>query len=91
MPKIHYQLHVSGKVQGVGYRAFVSRLAVNFALTGYVKNMPDGEVYIEAEGEREILDQFVKNCKQGPGWASVKQVKVIEAPLIGYEGFRVRY
>lgn len=88
---VHYQLRVAGKVQGVGYRAFVSRMAINFALKGFVKNMPDGTVYIEAEGDREVLDQFVQKCKQGPGWANVGQINLIQAPLIGYEDFRVRY
>lgn len=88
---VHYQLRVSGKVQGVGYRAFISRLATNFALKGFVKNMPDGTVYIEVEGDKEIIDQFVQKCKVGPGWANVEQVKAFQAPLTGYEDFRVRY
>lgn len=88
---VHYQLRVSGRVQGVGYRAFVSRMAANFALKGFVKNMPDGTVYIEIEGDREILDQFVQKCKEGPGWANVEQVKIVQGPLTGYEDFRVRY
>lgn len=88
---VHYQIFVSGRVQGVGYRAFASRLANNFALKGFVKNMPDGSVYIEAEGEEEILDQFVHQCKQGPGWANVAQVKVVKSPPVGHGAFHVRY
>lgn len=91
MDIIHYQIRVQGRVQGVGYRAFASRLAKNYLIKGYVKNMPDGSVLIEAEGDKEILEEFVRQCRQGSGWANVDQVKVGESPPVGYDDFRIRY
>ena len=70
---------VTGRVQGVGYRAFVLRIAKGFSLKGYVKNMPDGTVQIEAEGTQEILDKFVITCKIGPGWAHIENINQTES------------
>ena len=90
-PIIHYDVKISGRVQGVGYRAFASKVARNLGLKGYVKNMMDGSVYIEAEGTREILDQFIIRCKAGPGWAYVEKVTKSEAPVQSYKEFSVKY
>lgn len=56
MPRIH--IHVSGIVQGVGYRPFVWRVATSLGLAGWVKNAADG-VHIEAKGDQARLDQLV--------------------------------
>lgn len=87
----HYDIKISGKVQGVGYRAFVLRIARNFGIKGYVKNKVDGSVYIEAEGTQELLDQFIIQCKDGPGWARVEKVLKSEAPVQSYKEFTVKY
>ena len=50
-----------GRVQGVGYRYFVTDCARTAGVTGFVKNNPDGTVLIGAEGEREALRVFLKN------------------------------
>ena len=89
--KIHFNLKITGRVQGVGYRAFASRVARNLNLTGYVKNLPDGSVYVEVEGPRELVDHMVIQCKKGPGWAHVESVIASEAPLQSFSEFRVKY
>jgi acylphosphatase len=89
--KIHFNLKITGRVQGVGYRAFASRVARNMNLTGYVKNLPDGSVYIEVEGPRELVGQMVNQCKNGPGWAYVENVVTSEAPLQSFSEFQVKY
>ena len=88
---IHYDIKIFGRVQGVGYRAFALRMARNFGLNGYVKNMWDGSVYIEAEGTQEILDQFILQCKAGPGWAQVEKVIKSDAPVKSFKEFSVKY
>ncbi len=88
---IHYQLAVRGRVQGVGYRAFVMRSANSYGLKGYVKNKPDGSVLIEVEGFIDVLDLFISDCKKGPHWSRVEEVKVTSAPVEGYSDFKVRY
>ncbi len=56
----HLKLIASGTVQGVGFRAFVIRIARSLSLIGYVKNLPDGAVEIVAEGEEEQLAAFAR-------------------------------
>ncbi len=84
-----YQIVVTGRVQGVGYRAFVERQAISMQLGGYVKNQYDGSVLIEAEGPVEKLDLFIIKCKEGPGWAHVSKVTVVQLPLQGDTTFRI--
>jgi acylphosphatase len=66
---------VYGRVQGVYYRAFVARHAVQAGLTGYVRNLPDKSVEVCAEGERKQLEQFLNILKQGPSGARVDNLK----------------
>jgi len=52
-------VHYSGRVQGVGFRFTAQRVANRFNVTGYVKNLPDGNVELVAEGEREEVVEFL--------------------------------
>jgi len=84
-----YRIHVTGMVQGVGFRWNAAREAWKRGITGYVKNLPDGSVYIEAEGEREQLDNFAEWCSKGPGFGFVDSAEVSEFPPAGYREFRI--
>lgn len=88
---INYHITVKGRVQGVGYRSFASRLAGSLGLTGYVMNKQDGSVFIEAEGDKSKLDLFVEQCKVGPGWAYVDDVSWEEYPVQGLHRFNIKY
>ena len=68
--------HISGMVQGVGFRYYVWHQARHLGLAGYVRNLPDGSVEAEAEGEEDKLNQFIKALKAGPSGAVVEVVKV---------------
>jgi acylphosphatase len=89
--KLLYKIHVKGRVQGVGFR----RNAVNEAryrgIKGFVKNLSDGSVYIEAEGSQEQLNTYVEWCKKGPGFGFVESVNVDACPPVNYTGFRVEF
>ena len=87
----NYHITVSGRVQGVGYRAFVCRAASSLRITGFVKNNVDGTVFIEAEGTESALMQLVSICKTGPGWAHVDKVLYTESPTGDYKEFRIKY
>ncbi|MBN1368361.1 MAG: acylphosphatase [Dehalococcoidales bacterium] len=65
---------VKGHVQGVYFRAFTERHAVTLGLTGYVRNIPSGEVEVIAEGERIKLEELVKQLRQGPPHSIVAEV-----------------
>ena len=67
-------LLVQGRVQGVGFRAFVQSQAVRRALTGWVKNLPDGRVESEVEGEETLVNAFIQTVRRGPSLAHVQNV-----------------
>ena len=86
----HISIHVKGKVQGVFFRASTRDVAQNLGLLGFVRNEPDGSVYIEAEGPDPNLDLFIAWCKKGPDRARVDEVSVSEGSVAGFRGFEVR-
>lgn len=88
---VRYQLRLSGRVQGVGYRAATQRQAQRLGLTGWVKNHPDGAVEIVVEGESVLLNQFVEWVWQGPRFAEVKHITQTESIASGeYIQFDIR-
>jgi acylphosphatase len=86
----HFTILVSGKVQGVYYRASTVEKALEFGLRGFAQNLPDGRVLIEAEGDIESLQKLVEWCKKGPSRAIVKEVSVSEGEVKNYPDFSVR-
>lgn len=87
--KILYKIHVMGYVQGVGFRYRTLREAVSRGIKGFVKNMYDGSVYIEAEGTRKELKHFVEWCRKGPG--HVESVTADQYPPVYYTDFHVEF
>ena len=87
------QATVHGRVQGVFFRAFVSRQAIRLCLTGYVSNLPDREaVEVQAEGERKQLEELISYLKVGPPGARVERVEAIWSEYSGnYSSFSIRY
>lgn len=67
----HVQIIVHGMVQGVGFRFYVLREARLLDLKGFVRNIPTGEVEIEAEGDRGMLQELIKKVKAGPRFADI--------------------
>jgi len=84
---------VYGYVQGVFFRAFASKRATELGLTGYVRNLPDGEsVEVVAEGERRQLEQLIGYLKVGPPAAKVERVVTNWSEYSGgYSRFSIRY
>jgi acylphosphatase len=84
---------VYGYVQGVFFRAFVSRQATQLGLTGYVRNLSDKEaVEIQAEGERKQLEKLIDYLKVGPSAARVEKVVTNWSKYTGsYSHFSIRY
>jgi acylphosphatase len=86
----HFNIIVSGNVQGVFFRASARDVANQLKIKGYAQNKPDGSVYLEAEGEEEPLNQFVAWCRQGPPRAEVTNLSVTEAALHNFTAFEIR-
>lgn len=91
MDRHHYDIRVTGKVQGVWYRKSAVQQAWEMGVTGYAMNLDDGSVRIEAEGTREALDRFVAWCRTGPPKARVDELEAIEGPVQGYTVFETRH
>ena len=83
---------VSGRVQGVGFRAFVKRKADMLGLKGFVRNLPDGRVEVVAEGEEEKLSKLLTFLHEGPSLSKVKNVEYSYSDYRGvYEDFQISY
>ena len=79
---IKAKIIVKGLVQGVGYRYFCFRKAKEYSLTGYVKNLVNGDVEIEVEGDKYLIMSFMKELKIGPTKANVT---VLDHVFMEYE------
>lgn len=85
----HLTIKIYGLVQGVFFRTTAQAKAEKLALTGFAQNEKDGSVYIEAEGEKENLDKFIKWCNIGPSMAQVEKVVVNEDNIKNFSSFEV--
>jgi acylphosphatase len=84
-----YKIYIAGRVQGVGFRWNAAREARSRGIGGFVRNLNDGRVYIEAEGEKEILDNYLEWCRKGPALARVESVEYDTFPPEGFVEFRI--
>ncbi len=75
--KVRKHLIITGRVQGVGFRAFLRKQASNNQINGWVRNKTDGSVEVVLEGEKESVEDIISKAKKGPGWARVDNVEVI--------------
>jgi len=81
---------ISGRVQGVGFRAFAEREARQIGVTGWVRNLDDGRVEVQANGSETQLDQFEGMLRQGPRWSDVRGVETLEIAVFAAASFSVR-
>jgi acylphosphatase len=80
----------SGQVQGVGFRYTAQRLAENFAVTGYVRNLPNGDVELVAEGSAGQVQAFLDSIAARMG-TYIQQTSVRESSSVGYPDFRINH
>ena len=86
------QIVVSGMVQGVGFRYFVQHHATQLGLTGWVRNLPNGNVEVRAEGTREFVESLIVYLRRGPRSAAVSNAHVTWTEPCGqFEGFEITY
>ena len=89
MRRVH--VWVSGRVQGVSYRAFAREKAMSLGLGGWVRNRADGRVELLAEGDAERVAEFLDWCRTGPPLAKVEDCRVVEeAPRGDLGPFHIR-
>ena len=67
-------IRIHGMVQGVGYRFFATRVARRLGLKGYIQNNRDGSVEAAVEGEKDAIDEWLEELKEGPRYAEVTKI-----------------
>ena len=82
-------LLITGKVQGVFYRATAKRKANELGITGWIKNTGEGNVEATVSGDEQQLNEFINWCKHGPDRAIVEKVIVSYSEDIVFDGFVV--
>jgi acylphosphatase len=85
----NWHLHITGRVQGVSFRAYARREAIRLGLAGSAANLGDGSVEIVVEGPPAALCSFHTWCQSGSPRAHVEGVKVVSAPVTGMVGFSI--
>lgn len=86
------QVLFEGRVQGVGFRFQTKQLAQGFAVTGWVRNLPDGRVEVQVRGEEQEVGQFLRAFRQSSSLAHlIDGMEVTAIPdLVGLTGFSIR-
>ena len=87
----HLNIHVYGRVQGVFFRSNMEAKARELKLAGFVRNEPDGSVYIEAEGEEKALEELLNWCKDGVQSARVERVESTKGKITNSRDFKIAY
>ncbi len=90
--KTHKHVLISGKVQGVFFRANTKQKAEQLGVTGWVKNTSDGKVEAIFEGDEEDVNEIITWCHQGPSLARVDDVDIKEKEVKNeYNDFKIKY
>ncbi|MCI5596264.1 MAG: acylphosphatase [Lachnospiraceae bacterium] len=89
MKRMH--IIISGRVQGVGFRYFAVSLASRYHITGWVRNLYNGDVEMEAEGNSTRLTLFLQEIQEGNRFVRVRNMEISEIPLAHDKDFKVVY
>lgn len=89
--RIARHVSVTGRVQGVFFRAWMHEKASELGLTGWVRNCPDGRVDSHVEGEEAAVEQLIKRLHRGPPAARVEDVHVWDVDTFDFDEFEVRH
>ena len=84
------RLRITGRVQGVGYRAWAMQVATRLGLRGWVRNRTDGSVEALVIGEDDAVARMIEACREGPFGARVSDVAISDAEDDGSAGFRAK-
>ncbi|MBZ4663726.1 MAG: acylphosphatase [Caloramator sp.] len=86
-----YRFKFYGRVQGVGFRYFVYTKAYTLGLSGYVKNLDDGSVEAEVEGEEQIIHKFLDIVLKGNGFSRIDDIEKEQVDVKGDKKFKILY
>lgn len=83
------QIRIFGRVQGVGFRHFVSKQAIHSRVTGWVKNCSDGSVEIKVQGDKEDVSLFIDNIKKGNSFSRITNLDMYDSLEESFNEFLV--
>ncbi len=90
--KVRKHIYISGRVQGVGFRANARQKAQAYGIKGWIKNLFDGRVEAVVEGEQDSVQKMVNYLKRGPSFANVTDVEINDEPPTGnFNTFSIKY
>jgi acylphosphatase len=87
---LHKNIRIAGRVQGVGFRYSARSMASFTGIKGFVRNLRNGDLYIEAEGSPEQIDEYLNWCQQGPPRAHISFIDVYDGEVVGFSEFIVK-
>lgn len=88
---ISRHLSITGRVQGVFYRAWARDQADALKVTGWIRNCPDGRVEAHVEGEAAAVEQLIAHLREGPPQASVENIRLWDVEPCDFDDFEVRH
>lgn len=89
--KVQKHIYLSGRVQGVGFRAFIRKKAAIYNLNGWAKNLADGRVELVINGEKDKIRKMINEVKEGPSFARVDDLEVQAEELKSFNDFEIRF
>jgi acylphosphatase len=90
--EVSYRILIKGRVQGVGFRAYAVRISSVYGVKGWVKNMPDGNVQVLAQGDKQNLELYINHLRQGPSLSYVSDIEIEEIDHAeSYEDFDIKF
>lgn len=90
--QIQYEIIIKGRVQGVSFRMFAQKRAKEYNITGWVKNLPDGSVKVNACGNEADIKLFIDALNSGPPMGNVYElIKCRIAKPEAFDGFKIKY
>ena len=84
-------IYLSGRVQGVGFRAFTRKEASSLGIKGWVKNLADGRVEMKIKGDSSSVKKMIKKVKKGPSFARVDDIEINDEEVENYDRFEIRF
>ena len=82
---------IKGKVQNVGFRYYALNKAIELGINGFIVNLPDGSIKIEAEGTNSKIERFMDWCTVGPSRAVITEIEKNYSEVKNYDSFAIAY
>ncbi|RCW55672.1 MULTISPECIES: acylphosphatase [Halanaerobium] len=89
--EIQKHIFISGRVQGVGFRAFTRKQAAVLDIKGWVKNLRDGRVEVKIKGKKNKVEKMINKLKEGPSFARVDNFEVKTEKADDFNEFEIRF